>query len=167
LVALCVMLSVACCYDYKRGRIPNFLLIIMGITGLGYSLAISGVQEAVLFTIESVAVMVLLYPLFKIGALGAGDVKLYGICAGYLPREKFLLFLFLSLLVAAIISLIKMIKESNAVERMSYFCEYVLEVVQSGNFRLYIENEKERKAAGICLAGPILCSVLLYIGGAY
>lgn len=167
MVALCVMLAIACCYDYGRGRIPNFLLITMGLVGLIYNIAITGIQGGLVFLIESAVVMLLMYPLFKIGVLGAGDVKLYGLCAGYLPRDKFLFFLFLSLLVAAIISLIKMIKESNAVERMSYLCEYVLEVVQSGNFRLYMENEKERKASGICLAGPIFCSVLLYIGGIY
>ena len=32
---------------------------------------------------------------------------------------------------------------------------------------LYLENEKERKAAGICLSGPIFLSVLFYLGGAY
>lgn len=167
LEALCFLLAIACCFDYRSGRIPNLLLFIMFVVGCGYSALSAGVRGVIFFSVESVGVVLLLYPLFKIGALGAGDVKLYGICAGYLPKDKFLFFLFLSLLIAAIISLIKMIKESNAIERISYLCEYVLEVMRSGNFRLYIENEKERKASGICLAGPIFCSVLLYLGGIY
>lgn len=164
---LCLLLGIACCYDYRQGRIPNYLLLIMFATGWCYSTITDGLQGTTSFLIESLGIMILLYPIFKIGALGAGDVKLYGICAGYLPRDKFLFFLFLSLLIAAVISLIKMIKESNAVERISYLCEYLAEVMRSGHFRLYIENERERKAAGICLAGPIFCSVLLYLGGIY
>jgi len=163
----CFLLAVACIYDYRKGRIPNWLLLIMLVVGWGYSGLTDGIPGILLYPLECAGVMALFYPLFKIGVLGAGDVKLYGICAGYLPEDKFLLFLFLSLLIAAIISLIKMMKESNAVERIFYLCEYVVEVVHSGNFRLYMENAKERKAAGICLAGPIFCSVLLYMGGVY
>ena len=35
-----------------------------------------------------------LYPFFRIGALGAGDVKLFGVTAGYLPFEKIFYFSF-------------------------------------------------------------------------
>lgn len=167
LEALCFLLVLACYCDYRKGKIPNLLLAVMFIVGWGYGVSCGGIEEAVFFPAESLAVMLLLYPIFKIGALGAGDVKLYGVCAGYLPFDKFLFFFFISLLVAAIFSLIKMLRECNAIERFTYLCEYILEVVQSGSFRLYIENEKERKRAGICLAGPILCSVVLYMGGIY
>lgn len=165
--ALCFFLLIACCCDYWKGKIPNLLLVFMFIVGWGQSLIGEGLQEVIAFPVECAIVMLLLYPLFKIGALGAGDVKLYGVCAGYLPREKFLFFFFLSLLIAAVISLVKMIRESNAVERIFYFCEYLINVIRTGRFRLYIENEKERKAVSICLAGPILGSVLLYMGGVY
>ncbi len=167
MVVLCLLLGVACYYDYRQGRIPNYLLILMFILGWGCEVFAQGVRGAVSFPLESLAVMLLLYPLFKIGGLGAGDVKLFGICAGYLPKDKFLMFLFHSLLIAAVISLIKMIKEGNAVERISYLCEYTLGVMQSGQIGLYIRDERERKAAGICLAGPIFCSALLLWGGAY
>lgn len=164
---LIILLAVACGYDYRKRRIPNFLLIIMFVIGWGNALICEGFREAIIFLVEGMVVMLVLYPLFKIGALGAGDVKLYSVCAGYLPREKFLYFFFLSLLIAAVISLIKMVKECNAIERIAYFCEYAVDVMRQGKFRLYIENEKERKAASICLAGPILGSVLLYMGGVY
>lgn len=167
MAALCVLLAIACYYDYRKGKIPNLLLIVMFVTGLWYRAADGGINGVIRFPVESMGIMLLFYPLFRIGAMGAGDVKLYGICAGYLPWNKFLFFLFLSLLAAAMVSLAKMIKEQNAIERFSYLCEYIYEVVRKGRFRLYIENEKESRSAGICLAGPIFCSVLLYLGGMY
>jgi len=161
--AFIVMLVIASFCDYLKGKIPNVLLAVMLLVGL----VLSGTEEVLWFGIRCGVVVLLLYPLYKIGALGAGDVKLYGICAGYLPSQKFLFFFFLSLLIAAAISLIKMIRECNAIERLSYFCEYVIDVVQTGRFRLYVENERERRRVSICLAGPILGSVLLYVGGVY
>ncbi len=167
MIVLCILLVLACWCDYKERKIPNLLLGVMFVSGWVYGVLLDGLWEVIRFPIESIVVILLLYPLFKIGAFGAGDVKIYSICAGYLPYDKFLFFFFLSLLIAAMISLIKMIKECNAIERISYFCEYILSVVQNGRFHLYFENEREQKAAGVCLAGPILGSILLYIGGIY
>ncbi len=164
---LCIFLVIVCLCDYCTGKIPNWLLGVMLAAGIGYGGVCGGVWGAVLFPAESCVVMFFLYPLFKIGVLGAGDVKLYGICAGYLPLNKFVLFFFLSLLFAAMISLIKMIKESNAIERISYLCEYLISVIQNRRFHYYFESVKEQKRAGICLTGPILCSILLYMGGIY
>ena len=167
MAVLCVLLVVACFYDYRKRRIPNLLLLIMYAVGWVYRSLDIGAAGLFLFPAESVGVMLLMYPLFKIGILGAGDIKLYGICAGYLPSDKFLYFLFFSMLIAVIFSLFKMLKESNAIDRLFYLCEYVLDVAQTGNFRPYFTDEKERGAASICLAGPVLCSVLLYWGGVY
>lgn len=87
-----------------------------------------------------IGVMFLLYPFFRLGGLGAGDVKLLGICAGYFHRDKILSFLFCSLLIAAIFALIKMMTEHCT---------------------------RERLKMRIPLAGPVLCSVLLSAGGVY
>lgn len=162
-----LFLVFACCCDYWKGKIPNLLLVIIFLFGLGHHIIQKDMAGLILFMTVVFTVMLLLYPLFKIGVIGAGDVKLYGVCAGYLPCEKILLFLFLSLLIAAIISVFKMIKESNAVERIHYFCDYLFSVISTGKIGLYPENEQEKKKASICLAGPILGSILLYMGGFY
>ena len=92
---------------------------------------------------------------------------LFGVCAGYFPETKVFSFLFCSLLVAAMISLVKLLLEHNVKERFCYFADYILEVFHSGCWSLYIENERDYRRTGICLAGPVLCSVLLYLGGVY
>lgn len=167
LALLSVFLVVVCLYDYRWRRIPNRLLIIMALTGIGISVYRGGFRGGGFFLLQMSAVMLILYPLFKIGVLGAGDIKLFGVCSGYLPHPKILFFLFISLAFAAIISLIKFIRERNAIERFSYFCEYIMEVWRSGTWHLYIEDNRERVANSIPLAGPVLGSVLLYWGGIY
>ena len=164
---LCLLLTVACIWDYRKRRIPNVLMVVMFVFGVLYVGVGGGLKELLLFPAECLAIMLLLYPLYKIGALGAGDVKLFGVCGAYLPREKFWCFLFVSLLIAAILSLIKMLIQCSAVERITYFCEYIAEIVRKGRLQLYIADEKEKRKNSICLAGPILGSVLMYIGGIY
>ncbi len=164
---LCVFLVAACLYDYKRRRIPNQLLAAMGLVGTGIAAYQGGFRGGGYFLLQMWAVIIIFYPLFKIGVLGAGDVKLFGICAGYFPYQKILLFLFISMFFATIISLIKFIREKNAIERFTYFSEYILEVCRSGKWRLYIEDRQESLANSICLSGPIFCSALLYWGGIY
>ena len=139
----------------------------MFLFGFAQHIAEKGGGGGIGFVVRAVVILVLLYPLFRIGAMGAGDVKLYGICAGYLPGDKFLFFFFVSLLIAALISLLKMVREANMIERIRYFADYVFSVICTGRFCLYLENERDKRCASICLAGPILGSMLLGMGGVY
>jgi len=167
LAALCILLAAACGYDYRRKRIPNFLIAFMAVIGVGWRFWESGANGALSYFGETVFIMCLLYPFFKIGSIGAGDVKLLGVTAGYLPISRVLMFLFISLLISAMISLFKMWKESNIRERMRYFFAYLTDVARSGSWHLYLENGREKQAVGICLSGPVLLSILLYLGGVY
>lgn len=167
MAALCGFLAVACTCDYRRRKIPNGLLFGMAVFGVGWHLWSGGIRGAVICLGEAAIVMALLYPLFKIGGLGAGDIKLLGITAGYLPPGRVVFFLFFSLLAAAVISVMKMSRENSFGERLRYLSEYLADVVQSGEWHIYLENVQDRRAAGICLSGPVLFSVALYVGGIY
>lgn len=139
----------------------------MAAAGVLWRFSREGAMAAVSYAGAAALVMCLLYFLFKLGAVGAGDVKLLGVTAGYLPFKKILVFLFLSLLIAAVVSLVKMVRKGYFLERLSYFFDYVKDVVNSGRFKLYLNNEQDRGEVGICLSGPVLASVLLYLGGIY
>lgn len=106
------------------------------------------------------------YLIFYIGAMGAGDVKLLGACAGFLPGDKVLYFLFFALLFAAIFALCKMYLAQNLRERLCYLGEYVWDVFRYGHWKAYFAGERA-EAAGICMAGPVFCSAVLYMGGIY
>ena len=165
--ALCLFLAAACGYDYKNNRIPNCLVVVIGVFGAGRQLFREGVPGMLTYLGVAVLVMALMYPFYKIGGLGAGDVKLLGVTAGYLPFKKILVFLFVSLLFAALISVVKMWKKHNFGERLRYLLGYMADVMRSGSWKLYLENESDKQAVGICLSGPVLLSILLYLGGAY
>lgn len=138
--ALCIFLINICYFDYRYRKIPNWLLVLMLLSGLAKNLFENKIMGGLFFLLTIVFVIVLFYPFFKMGALGAGDVKLFGVCAGYFSREKILPFLFCTLLIASAISLGRLI-----IKRC---------IREAGTVR-------------IPLTGPVLGSVLLYIGGFY
>ena len=167
MAALCIMLTAACWMDYRKKRIPNFLIITMFLYGITWRFFREGVGGMASFAGQAVTVICLFYFLFRLGALGAGDIKLFGVTAGFLPFKKILIFLFVSLLIAAIISMIKLLKKKYFWERLQYFAGYLADVLKSGRWSLYFESGKENSDVGICLSGPILFSLLLYLGGVY
>lgn len=167
MAAVCVMLLAACRMDYRKKKIPNVLILSMGILGAGWRFLREGIGGAAAYLIQAAAVMCLFYFLFSLGVVGAGDVKLFGVTAGCLPFSKIFIFLFMSLLFAAMISLLKLLKKRCFWERLRYFAEYAAAVWKSGKWRLYREIGADDADAGVCLSGPILLSLLLYLGGVY
>lgn len=167
LAALFLILVPICLFDYARCRIPNPLLFAVFIAGLADGYFAGGTFQSIHYIIKAISVTAAFFPFFKIGMIGAGDVKLLGLCAGFFSGVNILYFLFFSMLIAAIFSIVKMLKEQNFRERFVYFGEYVCDILQSGKWKLYMEDLKSKKSAGLCLSGPVFISVIMYMGGLY
>ncbi len=167
MVVLCAILGIVCIYDYTRGKIPNFLTVGVAFWGMLESYQRSSLSGVGQYLLVMVVVLLVLYPFFRIGGLGGGDVKLLSVCAGYFPVSKIILFLFLSMLISVAFSMILLLKERNARERVAYFCSYCLAVARSGKWQLYLPEKSGRKLRGVCMSGPVLCSALLCLGGVY
>ena len=167
MIVLCIFLCIACYFDYRQCRIPN-PLILLGLTmGALRAVWLGGFPGALAVFVHAAAVVFVFYPLFQIGTLGSGDIKLFGLCAGYLPGEKILVFLFVTLMIAAVFSLFRFLREADFKERFLYLFAYLKEVAETGEWRLYWNDRKEQRKSGICLAGPVLISILLFMGGFY
>lgn len=166
-MVICLCLVFACLFDYRWQRIPNALILFMLLIRLSatcWRLPFWGTGTGIA---QMVTVFVLLYPFFKIGVLGAGDVKLFAVCAGFLPFCKIFLFLFFSLLFAAVFSLFQLLIRRDFFPGFYRFYRYITRLLMAQRFLFYFDDAKERKSASICLTGPMLCSVLLYWKGMY
>lgn len=167
MAVLCASLGVVCFFDYRKRKIPNVLIGVIFAIGTVRGVWETGLKGAGGYMFAAAVVLLLLYPLFRIGGLGAGDVKLLSVCAGYFSVNKIFYFLFFSMLVSAIFSVIQVCREQNVRDRVRYFCEYTVAVAKSGKWQLYLPQKGEKKLSGICMSGPILFSVILGIGGVY
>lgn len=167
MAVLCLLLTAACGFDYYKRKIPNGLVAIVALAGMAFRFRRDGMTGVLLYPGEAAAIVTLLYSFYKIGVLGAGDVKLLGAAAGYLPFNKIFLFSFVSLLIAAIISLVKLLVNKNFRERLGIFFGYLEDIAKKGALQSYPTTGREKKSASVCLSGPVLLSLLLYLGGVY
>ena len=86
-VAFTAVLLLACVSDIRTRRIPNRLVLVLAIGGLLVApiLLDGGIAGAVLGLLVGLALWL---PLYALGAIGAGDVKLFAAAAAWLgPRE--------------------------------------------------------------------------------
>lgn len=167
MAVLCGLLLLAALEDLRRARIPNILIAVLAFYSLWYRWWDAGGLGVLECLKHFLIVFGMTYPLFKINALGAGDVKLLSVTTGCLTRQVFWNFLLWSLLNAAIISLIKILKERNLKERMACLCFYVTDVLETGQIKRYPAEKTGENRGRICLAVPVLFSVLMHVGGVY
>ena len=162
-----LLLLLAALADLKTDRIPNGFValgIVIGVLGsLWQGVDIRQTVGSMLFS------FLLMYPLFKIGAMGAGDIKVFMMIGSFVEMKELLMILILSFAIGALCSLIKLLSEHNGRERIYYFLSYISEVVKTKQWKIYGENtvqdyERYRRNK-IHFTIPVLFSVALRIGG--
>lgn len=170
---LLIFLLTACYQDYRHDKIKNWL-IMAGLMGGGYLQFLSfGFKGILHFGTGFFCTFALLYMFFKIGALGAGDVKLLAVCVGTIGIKRGIFFLCFAFLAAAVFSLQKMLTEHNLIGRFRYFFNYAGQVLATAQFISYEQSafdgqeDLQKKHRTIHLAGPACLSLLLYLGGIY
>lgn len=160
----------ACFLDYRKAKIPNWLILIGLVLAVGTTVWEVDLDRPFYLALLWLAVRtaittVILYPLFKIGVLGAGDVKLFAVCAAFLKTGDCVQVFLASLIVAAVVGFFKLLFLGNTKERIYYLFSYSMDVVQFGVWKPYWtkENLHMKKDASLKMAGPLLAGVLLHI----
>ena len=161
------MLLLATLADLKSDRIPNGFVMLGIVIGTLCSLWYgSGIRYTV---ISMFLAFLLLYPLFKIGVLGAGDVKIFMMIGSFVGVKELLVVLIMSFVIGALCSLIKLLSEHNGRERLYYFLSYISEVVRMRQWKIYGEHVaqdyEQYRRNKIHFTIPVLFSVVLWIGG--
>jgi len=116
--------------------------------------------------------LIVLFPLYKIGVIGAGDIKLFSMLGFYFTFMETIFCIFAAFVLGAVVSVLSFIRYDYFFERMTYLFSYLKECLSLGHFRYYyldskgkrISNLKENQSK-IHFAIPIFISVLLRVGG--
>lgn len=170
IIVLFFILAVAAVMDLLFDKIYNEWILIAIAAGLSYAAWQRGGYGILSASIAMAIPIMLLYPLFRIGALGAGDVKLLAAAGCFLTARETVICLGLSLFFGAVLSLIKMLAERNFIQRMKYLLSYILDVWKCREWKFYrqdAEDRKKRKEGKIHFSLPVLLGVIIYKGGFY
>ena len=169
IVLLVLILAGAVAFDFGTDKIPNWYIITANIILLAYKFTQSSKADL----IGTLVSILLLFPVFIIGGIGGGDIKLLSL-AGYFFTPKAMLLVILKALVAGlIIGLIKVFVNRSFLERFRYLYRFFkilyLKLLNKEDVfeeRYFDSLDTESLKQGcIHLSLPITIGVITSIGG--
>ncbi len=125
--------------DFHTGRIPNRFILISLFSGIIYQIHVVGIKALPAVMLGIIFPIILLFPIFIIKGLGAGDIKLIAVIGSFLSMSEY----------QAILNLI------------------ILSILIGGVQSIILMCVHRRYQTTIHFSIPILVSTFLYIGGFY
>lgn len=157
-MVLLFYLLAAVIWDLVQFRIPNYLILaglVLGILLLPY--------HGFSFTevlLGSLCPLIFLYPLFALGAFGAGDIKLFIVTGLFLGRLNLYL-VAASFFTGAILSLFKMISDRSLIPRLFCFYSYILQCICQKKINTYLSYSPEKENNKIHFTAAVMLGYLL------
>ncbi|MBD5459987.1 MAG: prepilin peptidase [Lachnospiraceae bacterium] len=160
------MLCAACIQDLRCGKISNGIILCGMAGGFVRSIGMGGVGAAGMYLAQCGIYLAAAYPLYRLGMLGAGDVKLLVMTEGFFSwRDGWSYFLYM-LAAAGCLAAVRLLADRSGAERLKYLISYIRDVARSGRWKLYLENGESAWLSGkyIHMAVPMLAGFLIYVG---
>ncbi len=156
---LIMFLIIATIQDFKNYKIKNYLIMIGIFTGSLLNILTKGTNHSVYILINIIFPIIILYLIYAIGAVGAGDVKLFALCGSFISRKELLNLIVISFVIAAIFSVIKLVYTKTLIQKMKNIIFYVNEIL-SGNIQSYSRDMKDNRNL-IHFSLPILIGAMI------
>lgn len=149
------------------GKISNLLVLMVMVAGGLYEFFMDGWFGVLHWGARVLFYFAVLYPLYKMGVLGAGDVKLMAATEGLFSWSEGVSYFTIVWLLAGLIALAKMLSQGNIIERLEYFFSYVADMVVMRKWQFYHEERVQglNKNRTIRMSVPILLGFVLCMGG--
>ena len=160
MIFLLILIGIAVYYDIRYFRIPNELIGIGMLTGIVYRVMN---QTAVCSDIllGMLIPVVVLFLLFYLHMLGAGDIKLLSMAGIFLGTSVFTV-IWESFVIAAVISLVQLIIQKKFRNRILYFIGYCLNTMRTGKPEPYYQAEQDQYKHAMHFSVGILGGVILH-----
>ncbi len=151
--------------DFRTWRISNWLILCGLLIGLLFQVWQYQVKGIVTFIVQVSVPIILLYLLFLMRALGAGDIKLFSVISGIWNLKIAFITMGAAFFVAAVLSLWKLICQKNLFARLRVCGEYLHQVMVTGKITKYPRESKGKQniihfSVAILIGFFIACEVV-------
>ena len=106
---LLVLLLIAVYTDMKKTIISNRLIVAGLLIGFLFRISEKGCMGVFFFLVNISIPVILLYLLFQMHALGAGDIKLFSMLGAFISTEQLLKLMVLAFCIGALMGICKII----------------------------------------------------------
>lgn len=110
--------------DLKSFKIKNHLILSGIFLGLIFHLFEKNLNNFFGGILGSILPLIFLFPLFKLKALGAGDIKLFSVIGLFFGRLFVLQSILYSFLIGGVLSMIHLIRKKQFLSRYQYLIQY-------------------------------------------
>lgn len=132
-----LLLLIAAEMDIRTSRVSNRLICCGLFAGLLFQVQESGIGGIGFFLRNISIPVILLYLLFLVRVLGAGDIKLFSVIGSIWNLKVMGFCIGVSFIVAAGMSLYKLICNQNLNSRLNIFFSYLYELSKTGQLKKY------------------------------
>lgn len=140
-----LLLSLAAAMDIQSGKIRNRLIFTGLAARFFFQVAEAGWKGAGVFLRNVSIPVILCYLLFLMHALGAGDIKLFSVIGGIWDLHILKLTIIISFLVAAGMSLWKMLYHHNLISRLCILGKYLYQVIVTFQLPEYPKGDQGKQ----------------------
>lgn len=152
-----LFMAAAAAGDIREYRISNRYLgfaLIAGISGAltwGEGSMAERSLFAAGFVIRLITVVILGFPIYRRGMIGAGDVKMAALFTAWLGVQDGLKALTIGFMLGAVLALLKMLRQGSMVKRFLYLSAYIRHSFQSRMMEIYYDPSRDGREAVIPL----------------
>lgn len=140
MACLVCLLLIAVLDDIKSWKISNHLILIGILAGIIYDIYEYGWTGISIWLPGVILPIILLFPLFLIKVLGAGDIKLFSVIGSFYGASYVLQSIAAAFILGAVMSLIYLIKNKLLLKRFFYLFHYIQSIIT--NFTVARESAK-------------------------
>ena len=152
-----VLVIIACGMDITQRKISNRLILIGLCIAFIRRCILNGIVGIVEVLFLSFFPIIILYLLFLMGILGAGDIKLFSLIGGFLNLKELVMCILYAFFVAGIFSFVKLLFYGNLRSGLQDAISYLVDIA-NGEQKSY--QTKDKKQHSICFSIPILIGLL-------
>lgn len=165
-IFFCSIAAVIVGYDVKKHKIPNGWLVTGIVAAFAIRFLDSGASGCMKAVESMMLPFLLLFPLYVLGMIGAGDVKYLCMFSTLLDWKQVIYMMFYACALGSIWSLARMIKKKSLIRRFQYLRNYAVDLMCGKGYQKYFTAEQGYEDT-VAFALPIGLSFLLHLGGVY
>lgn len=154
-VLVCILLIFVIYTDTKSYSVKNSVILFFAAAGLIVNCVELGVTGLVNWLMGISLPILVLFVLFILRMLGAGDIKLIGVIGGLLGLDFLMKSSVYMLIVAGVMALMKMLIERNLIIRLKHFFNFIRNIIINRQIGIYDQLNKEDKSHVIRLSYAI------------